>query len=62
MNWRYDGLMKISVIIPVYNAQKYLAACVTSIVHQTHRDLEIIIVDDGSWMVSSLWMPPDRLP
>lgn len=38
----------ISVIIPVYNAGKYFNICISSIVNQTHRNLEIIIVDDGS--------------
>ena len=38
----------ISVIVPVYNVEKYLRACLESIVNQTYRDLEIILVDDGS--------------
>jgi glycosyltransferase involved in cell wall biosynthesis len=38
----------LSVIIPVYNVQKYLARCVESVLGQTHRDLEVILVDDGS--------------
>ena len=38
----------ISVIVPVYNVEKYLDKCVESIVNQTYRDLEIILVDDGS--------------
>ena len=38
----------ISVIVPVYNAEKYLAKCLNSIVNQTFRDLEIILIDDGS--------------
>ena len=44
------GLMSdlISVIIPVYNAEKYLIECVTSVVKQTYKDLDIILVDDGS--------------
>lgn len=40
--------MKISVIIPVYNCEEYLPACLDSIVCQTHTDLEIILVNDGS--------------
>lgn len=38
----------ISVIVPVYNVEKYLDECVRSIMNQTHRNLEIILVDDGS--------------
>ena len=39
---------KISVIIPVYNVEKYLAECLTSVVNQTFKDIEIICVNDGS--------------
>lgn len=40
--------MKVSVIIPVYNVEKYLRECLDSVVNQTLKDLEIICVDDGS--------------
>ena len=40
--------MKLSIIIPVYNVENYLAACVDSLIAQTMRDLEILLVDDGS--------------
>ncbi len=40
--------MKISVVIPVYNTEKYLPACLDSVLNQTHRDLEVICVNDGS--------------
>ncbi len=40
--------MKISVIIPVYNTSAYLPRCLKSVQGQTYRDLEIILVDDGS--------------
>lgn len=39
---------KVSVIVPVYNVQKYLAKCLDSLVSQTLKDIEIIIVNDGS--------------
>lgn len=38
----------ISIIIPVYNVEQYLRKCLDSIVNQTYRDLEILIIDDGS--------------
>ena len=44
---------KISIIVPVYKVEKYLDRCVQSLVDQTYRNLEIILVDDGS---------PDRCP
>ena len=38
----------ITVIVPVYNVEKYLPRCVDSIINQTYKNLEIILVDDGS--------------
>ena len=38
----------LSVIVPVYNVEKYLAKCVESLINQTYSNLEIILVDDGS--------------
>ena len=44
---------KISIIVPVYNVEKYLSCCMDSLLHQTLTDIEIILVDDES---------PDRCP
>lgn len=43
-----DTHVKISIVVPVYNVEKYLRACLDSLVGQTLRELEIICVDDGS--------------
>ena len=43
----------VSIIVPVYKTEKYLAECIESLRNQTLKDIEIILVDDGS---------PDRCP
>ena len=43
----------ISVIVPVYNAEKFIDRCIKSILNQNYNDFEIILVDDGS---------PDKCP
>ena len=39
---------QVSVIIPVYNVEKYLCKCLDSVVHQTLSNIEILLIDDGS--------------
>ena len=47
MENRYTGIF-VSIIVPVYNVKKYLGRCVRSLTHQSHQNIEIILVDDGS--------------
>ena len=41
-------MVKVSVVVPIYNVERYLRQCLDSIVTQTLRDIEIICVNDGS--------------
>ena len=41
-------MRKVSVIIPVYNAERYLERCISSIANQTMKDIEILVINDGS--------------
>lgn len=43
----YENI-KVSIVVPIYNVEKYLAKCIDSIITQTHKNIEIILVNDGS--------------
>lgn len=40
--------MKVSIIVPVYNAEKSIRFCLDSLIHQTYKDIEILVINDGS--------------
>ena len=41
-----DG--KLSIVVPVYNAERYLEDCILSILNQSYKNIEIILINDGS--------------
>lgn len=44
----YNGLPLLSIIIPIYNSKHYLEKCIDSVIHQTYKNLQVILVNDGS--------------
>ena len=48
MSHREKDMSQVSVIIPVYNVEKYIDKCLESVVNQTYNDIEIIVVNDGT--------------
>ena len=41
-------MSKVSVIVPIYNVEKYLSKCLESLINQTFKDIEILAISDGS--------------
>lgn len=66
MNGRNQEMKEplVTIIVPVYNIEKYIDACISSIVNQTYKNIEIIIVDDGSidqsGVLSDAWRKKDQ--
>jgi len=54
ININYGGIVldkindKISIIVPIYNVEEYVEKCIKSLINQTYKNIEIILVDDGS--------------
>lgn len=44
----YKNMAKVSIIVPVYMVEKYIAQCIESVLNQTFGDFELILIDDGS--------------
>lgn len=49
-----NDIITISIIVPIYNVEKYVRQCIESIINQTYKNLQIILVDDGSTDTSGL--------
>ena len=45
---KQDSLVSVSIIVPIFRVELYLRECIESLISQTLKDIEIILVDDGS--------------
>lgn len=61
---RHDQALRITIVVPVYNVEKYLDDCLESICNQSYEDIEIILVDDGatdnSGSMCDIWAKKDK--
>ena len=48
LNMKSQKMPKVSILVPIYNVEKYLAQCLQSVCGQTLKDIEIICINDGS--------------
>ncbi|WP_207923740.1 glycosyltransferase family A protein, partial [Actinomadura bangladeshensis] len=46
--WRMESEARVGVVVPIYNVEPYLEECLASIARQSVRELDVVLVDDGS--------------
>ncbi len=48
INFNFNNNIKVSIIVPIYNVSLYLSKCINSIIHQSYKNIEVLLIDDGS--------------